>query len=206
VTINYSIVHQFGLFEFKTGRGSRPGTPTARSKASIFGLDAISRNLFNSRPASMGEFFGGSINSRKSKSTVSRSSVYTHTTGDSLLRFSRSNSTASAATTVDDDASFFSSSPKSKKLLRRGRSPLSEAGRQSPSRSTSRTRSHSREHHRDESDEDEDEVLLQNLQHLNPSERNLALQLALARRNSKNQGERKPIHSEAPAEDTIYEG
>lgn len=215
-------VHQFGLFEFRTGRNSLPSTPTARSRAAIFGLDAISRNLFNTRPgSSMGDFFGGSINGHKrTKSTTSRSSMYTQTTstGDgSLTRFShRSNSTATAATSImDDDSSFFGSrSSRSKKLSRK--SPggsTSDSERASPTRrlarsfSFSRSRSPSRE--RDYSGtEDDDSTILAKPKDLDASERDLAMQLELARRNSKNQqGKEIPsLPLEVPVEPTIYEG
>jgi protein ECT2 len=129
-----SLVHQFGLFEFKTGKISLPSTPTHRSKASIFGLDAISRNLLNSRPgSSMGDFFSGSRNGsrrNRSRSTTSRFSMYTQTTttaGSMKSSHHRSNSTATAATTMstmDDDTSF---SSKGKKLSKRSTS-LVDAG------------------------------------------------------------------------------
>ncbi|KAJ7590868.1 hypothetical protein C8J56DRAFT_934088 [Mycena floridula] len=210
-------IHQFGLFQFKTGRNSRPSTPTARSKASIFGLDAISRNLFTG--SSMGDFFSGSVNGhRRTKSTTSRSSTYTQTTttGDgSLMKFSyRSNSTMSAATTVDDDGSFLRRSPpKSKKLLKRGVSPagsVSETeGRpgRSPSRSSSKSpsRSPSRGEGSDYSDVEDEQSPLELARQRNASDRALAEQLALARRNSKNQREQLPVSSEAPMEATIYE-
>ena len=220
-----SQVHQFGLFEFRTGRDSRPSTPTARSRVAIFGLDAISRNLFNTRPgSSMGDFFGGSINGHKrTKSTTSRSSMYTQTTsmGDSsLMKFShRSSSTATAATTIsnmDDDDSFFASkSSKSKKLLKRGKSPSGSASEsESPSRrlgkssSFSRSRSPSAERETSYDIEDDDGTILANGKDLDSSEWNLAMQLELARRNSKNQHGRLvvAVPLEPPVEATIYEG
>lgn len=182
----------------------------------MFGLDAISRNLFNARPtSSMGDFFAGSINSRgRTKSTTSRSSTYTQTTntGDSsLLKFSRSNSTTSAATTVEDDVSFFSQ-PQKGRVLKRGVSPAGSLSgneisrRSSPSlHSPSRSRSRDRGHINDE--DGEEDCSLRNIRELNASDHDLALQLALARRNSKNQYERdiaKP--SEGPTEPIIYEG
>ncbi|KAF5388006.1 hypothetical protein D9615_000543 [Tricholomella constricta] len=212
-------IHQFGFFEFRTGRNSRPTTPTARSRVAIFGLDAISRNLFNTRPgSSMGDFFGGSINGhRRTKSTTSRSSMYTQTTttGDgSLTKFSnRSNSTA-ATSIMDDDSSFFGSrTSRSKKLSKRGKSPggwISDSDK-SPSRrltrplSFSRSRSPSRE--RDSDMEGDDSTLFAKTKELDDSERDLALQLELARRNSKNQhGKEIPsLPLEEPVEATIYE-
>ncbi|KAF9464393.1 hypothetical protein BDZ94DRAFT_1161981 [Collybia nuda] len=216
-------IHQFGLFDFRTGRNSLPSTPTARSRVAIFGLDAISRNLFNTRPgSSMGDFFGGSINGHKrTKSTTSRASMYTQSTstGDgSLMKFShRSNSTAATTvSTMDDDSSFFSSrSSRSKKLLKRGKSPggsTSDSDR-SPSRlaqsfSFSRSRSPSRERETDYSDtENDDSTMLDETKDVDSSERDLAMQLELARRNSKNQhGKQMPsLPIEAPVEATIYE-
>ncbi|KAG7096774.1 hypothetical protein E1B28_004184 [Marasmius oreades] len=210
-------IHQFGLFQFRTGKNSRPPTPTAKTKASIFGLDAISRTFFpSSRPGtSMGDFFSGSINShRRTKSTTSRSSMYTHTasTADSSFKFShRSNSTATAATTVseaDDDASFFSTpSSRKRKQRERGRSPepLSDAEGsfiQSVTRSIGRSRSASREGGSDAHDED----VFEEAPELNTSDRHLALQLELARRNSKSQNERQtPTFSQLPEGAPIYE-
>lgn len=214
-------IHQFGLFEFRTGRDSRPSTPVARSRVAIFGLDAISRNLFNTRPgSSMGDFFGGSINGHKrTKSTTSRSSMYTQTTttGDSsLMKFShRSNSTATGATTVsnmDDDDSFFASkSSRSRKLVKRGKSPGGSASEsESPRRrlpkssSLSRSRSPSVE---PENDVGEDDGILAHPKDPDSSEWNLAMQLDLARRNSQNQhGNLVPsVPLELPPEATIYE-
>ncbi|KAF8076555.1 hypothetical protein FPV67DRAFT_1618362 [Lyophyllum atratum] len=215
-------IHQFGFFEFRTGRNSRPSTPTARSRVAIFGLDAISRNLFNTRPgSSMGDFFGGSINGHKrTKSTTSRSSMYTQTTttGDgSLTKFSsRSNSTA-ATSIMDDDTSFFSSrSSRSKKLTKRGKSPngwvsdsdKSPTRRLAESLSFSRSRSPSRERDGGGSDVEEvDSTMFAKTRDLDESDRDLALQLELARRNSKNQhGKEIPsLPLEGPVEATIYE-
>lgn len=204
-------IHQYGLFEFRSGRNSRPSTPTARSKASIFGLDAISRNLFNSRPASsVGDFLAGSINShRRSKSATSRSSTYTHTTttgDDSIGRFSQ-RSTTTLATSVDEDSFLSRSSPK--RSIKRGMSPASSVERGS-SRSLSRassSRSTSREGDSDYSDlEDEDTSLMDNIRHFDASERNLVLQLRLARKNSKNQNERQAVVPLiTPSEGAIYE-
>lgn len=134
-----------------------PSTPTvsARSRAAIFGLDAISRNLFNALPgSSKGDIFGGSMNShRRSKTTASRSSVYTQSTstGDSSLsRFSRSrsNSTVTSATTMsfmEDEPAMPSdggsgnsrtrarSLSKAKKLIKRGKSPGGSGSEPEPS-------------------------------------------------------------------------
>ncbi|KAJ7684015.1 hypothetical protein B0H17DRAFT_985586 [Mycena rosella] len=218
-------IHQFGLFEFRTGRTSAPSTPTARSKAAIFGLDAISRNLFNSRPgSSMGDFFGGSVNShRRTKSTASRSSMYTQTTttGDgSLTKFShRSNSTATTAMSTDDDSlgTRSSSRSRSRNVLRKSRSPggtpepESRPPSRSMSRSTSRSgsRSTSRDRGVDYSDvEDDDGTIRDHVRDMDATERDLALQLALARKNSKNQHGKTFSHAPAlqnPSEETIYE-
>ncbi|KAJ7180267.1 hypothetical protein C8R43DRAFT_972440 [Mycena crocata] len=218
-------IHQFGLFEFRTGRNSAPSTPTARSKAAIFGLDAISRNLFNTRPgSSMGDFFGGSVNShRRTKSTASRSSMYTQTTttGDgSLTKFShRSNSTATTAISTDDDGSLrtrSSSRSRSRNVLRKSRSPCGtpEPEHRPPSRSLSRSssrnesRSPSRDRKFDYSDvEDDDGTILDHVRGMDSTERDLALQLALARKNSKNQHSKPFSHVplQNPSEETIYE-
>ncbi|KAJ7368468.1 hypothetical protein DFH08DRAFT_26721 [Mycena albidolilacea] len=216
-------IHQFGLFEFRTGRNSAPSTPTARSKAAIFGLDAISRNLFNTRPgSSMGDFFGGSVNShRRNKSTASRSSTYTQTTttGDgSLTKFSqRSNSTA---TSLDDDSYRTRSSSRSRSLtrnvLRKSRSPggTPEPESRPPSRSLSRTgsrsssRASSRDTELDYSDMDDDDgTIMDHVRDMDATERDLAMQLALARKNSKNQHNKPFTHVplQNPSEATIYE-
>ncbi|GLB33962.1 putative guanine nucleotide exchange factor for Rho/Rac/Cdc42-like GTPases [Lyophyllum shimeji] len=215
-------IHQFGFFEFRTGRNSRPSTPTARSRVAIFGLDAISRNLFNTRPGSaMGDFFGGSINGHKrTKSTTSRSSTYTQTTttGDgSLTKFSSRTGSTAATSIMDDDTSFFSSrSSRSKKLLKRDKSPggwMSDSDK-SPTRRLaeslpfSRSRSPSRERRTDNSElEEDDSSVFAKTKDLDDSDRDLALQLELARRNSKNQHghEIPPLALEEPVEATIYE-
>jgi protein ECT2 len=172
----------------------------------------------------MGDFFAGSVNSHKrNKSTASRSSTYTQSTGDgSLMRFSqRSKSTTTSATTVssmDDDGSFFAKSPQRKPLKRshspgvslHDDAPLTQSLSRSPSRPRSRASSRASSHQPDSdySDfEDNDGTLLEHMQDLDSSDRNLALQLDLARRNSKSQDD-KPLvtSSEIPQEHTIYEG
>ncbi len=213
-------VHQYGLFEFRTGRAnSRPSTPTARSKVSIFGLDAISRNLFNSRP--VGDFFAGSINShRRSKSTNSRSSTYTHTTttgDDSLTRFShRSNSTIATTMSTMDDDSFGSNNASPTRGVKRGYSPVvperpssrnSRAPSRSQSRAPPRSRSSSRGGDTDCSDLEEDDSFMATARDMDASERNLALQLKLARKNSKSQYDRAPSKPlPVPLEAPIMEG
>ncbi|KAF8826901.1 hypothetical protein HHX47_DHR5000592 [Lentinula edodes] len=211
-------IHQFGLFHFKTDKNSRPSTPTARSKASIFGLDAISRNLFNSRPgSSMGDFFAGSVSSRKrTKSTASRSSTYTQTTStgeSSITKFSssRSNTMSTIATTVDDGSL---ASTRSRTKNDRGRSPgpssdaddsFSRSLSRSLSRSISRaskSRSVSRDRESDYTDTDDDEQI----QILDRSDNDIDAQLALARRNSKSQNDRQvPVRSSQPSTAPIYE-
>jgi len=219
-------VHAFGLFDFKTGKNSVPSTPTARSKGAIFGLDAISRNLFNGRPASaMGDFFTGSINGNRrsrSKSTTSRSSIYTQTTStvDSMKSSHRSNSTVTAATTMssmDDDSSYFASrSSKGKKTTRplsTGDSPsYSDRGspmRRSGSMSRPQSRSSARGLELDYSDnEDDTTAILTQSKDIGTSDRHLALQLELARQNSLAQhgAHLAPPHVDKPIEATIYEG
>ncbi|KAJ6515729.1 hypothetical protein C8R45DRAFT_957434 [Mycena sanguinolenta] len=215
-------IHQYGLFEFRTGKNSAPSTPTARSKAAIFGLDAISRNLFNSRPgSSMGDFFGGSVSShRRTKSTASRSSTYTQTTttGDgSLTKFSqRSNSTA---TSFDDDSYRTRSSSRSRSItrnvLKKSRSPggTPEPESRPPSRSLSRndsrhsSRSSSRDPERDYSDiDDDDGTILNHVRDMDVVDDELASRLALARKNSQNQPNKSfAVPLQNPSEATIYE-
>lgn len=209
--IENCVVHQYGLFKFKTSNDSRPATPTAssRSRAHIFSLDAISRNLFNAIPgSSKGDFFGGSISGhRRSKSSVSRSSIYTQTTtttGDgSLTKFShRSNSTATAPTSLADDESLYASKSSSsrKKLVKRSRSP--GTSHSSPlSRQTSLSRESSRTSFY--SDGEEELPVRQD-----PSDQDLSLRLELARRNSQNQHGKQAVKPslDRPAEETIYEG
>lgn len=205
-------VHQFGLFQFRTGRDSRPSTPTAKSRVAIFGLDAISRNLFSSRPGSaMGDFFGGSINGhRRTKSTTSRSSIHTQTsqttlTADgSLMKFShRSNSTAATTMSMDDDDDDLLASKSSK--ARQPTNGHSDSEKDILNRSISRYSS-SREMTPDYSD---DEAMIVNkMRGLDTSDWDLAMKLELARQNSMNQRNELPTSStvEFPLQDTIYEG
>ncbi|KAI0658493.1 hypothetical protein C8Q70DRAFT_1045510 [Cubamyces menziesii] len=134
-------IHQYGLFKLSTGNVSRPTTPTAsRSRAAIFGLDVISRNLFGARPGSgMGDFFAGSMNGhRRARTADSRNSTLTgsvSTAGSSIGRFSHTSATT-AATSVDDDSMHAGSFSKStsgrarslsrgaKKLVKRAKSPF----------------------------------------------------------------------------------
>lgn len=208
------LVHQFGLFQFRTGRDSRPSTPTAKSRVAIFGLDAISRNLFSSRPGSaMGDFFGGSINGhRRTKSTTSRSSTYTQTTitaDGSLMKFSnRSNSTA--ATTMspmdDDDDDFTASKPLRAQQSTGGNTSDSE--RDTPSRNVSRYSSKASSRERSTDYSDDEAVIVGKMKSLDTSDWDLAMKLELARQNSMNQHNERPtgLTLEIPLEDTIYEG
>lgn len=204
-------VHQFGLFQFRTGRDSRPSTPTVKSRVAIFGLDAISRNLFSSRPGSaMGDFFGGSINGhRRTKSTTSRSSTYTQTTltaDSSLMKFSsRSNSTA--ATTIDDDDDDFTASKSSRAQQSTGGN-TSDSDRDTPSRNTSRYSSKASSRERTTDYSDDDAIIVSKMKDLDTSDWDLAMKLELARQNSMNQHNERPtgLTLEVPLEDTIYEG
>lgn len=151
----YSVVHQCGLFKFRTGRISHPSTPTAstRGRAAIFNLDAISRNLFNtksgssSRGISGADFFGNVSSSgshRRSRSTNSRAStVITQTTGtsnDTSMRFSSRSISTTATSVMDEDSFGHKSRDSPRKQYNRGRSP---GGASSPSKS----RDSSRERH-----------------------------------------------------------
>ncbi|KAH8830435.1 hypothetical protein DL96DRAFT_1592891 [Flagelloscypha sp. PMI_526] len=214
-------IHQFGFFEFKAGSTSRPSTPTSRNKSAKFGLDVISRRL-NARPGStMGDFFGGSVNShRRTKSTASRSSMYTSTTGtgdSSLMRFShRSNSTA--ATTIssmggDDDTGsdlpYLNKSTSSRNVLRRGKSPgptetdtLRASSVKSQGALTARSRSRSKERNGD----DLEKMDYTRMAEMNGSEWDLNMKLELARKNSQNQHSTPaPMAIDPPSEPTIYE-
>lgn len=230
----FDVVHQFGLFKFRTGNISAPPTPTAalRSRAHIFGLDAISRNLFNSKPGSTkSDLFGGSINGhRRSKTASSKASTMTQTTATadgSLMKFSScSNSTATLATTMStvDDSIFGSGSKSSRsrshsltrKLLKRGRSPGgsgSDRERASPlhteMRSNPGSRSPSMDRELEYSDvEWDDKNLMRQIRAADESDMDLSMRLELARRNSKNQHGRQiaPLDMELPVEETIYEG
>lgn len=198
------IVHQYGLFKFKTGNDSRPATPnpTSRSRAHTFSLDAISRNLFNAIPgSSKGDFFGGSLSShRRSKSSASRSSVYTQTTTSGSQR---SGSTTTAATSLADDDSFCVSKSSSlrRKLVGRGRSP--GEGSSPLSRSAPSSRNSSREPPCSDG-EDGDRAPIRHDQ----SDKDLSMRLELARRNSQNQHGKQVMTPslDRPIEDTIYEG
>ncbi|KZT60783.1 hypothetical protein CALCODRAFT_84865 [Calocera cornea HHB12733] len=137
-------IQQYGLFSFRTGVESAPQTPnhggTSRSRTGIFGLDSVSRNLFNSRPASvMGDVFG-TINGhhKRTKSNASRFSTFTATTtttttGTGSFKFSSSQSTSTAPTSLmDDDDSLYSSPSRRKSTIKRPVSQLSSPETRSP--------------------------------------------------------------------------
>jgi len=190
-----------------------------RSRAAIFGLDVIGRNLFGQ--GIKGDLFGSVSSSRRSKST--RSSVYTD---GSLARFSRSNSTATAATTVSDFESSLSrnqstnpGSSKQQKLIKRKSPAPINPDDELPPLNHSRTRSEpSRARSVDrEFDDDDDNEYLGKLPAPNfdrsgvsdDSEWSLTQNLELARRNSKSQCQpisRQKSFLEEPIEETIYEG
>ncbi|KAI0340771.1 hypothetical protein BDW22DRAFT_348171 [Trametopsis cervina] len=226
-------IHHYGLFTFKTGNISAPSTPSAttRTRAAIFGLDAISRNLFHARPAvHKGDIFGGSMNAHRRKTTVaSRSSAYTTSTNattndSSLSRFtrSRSNSISTAATSaVEEDGRSIQSLDTgsrssrrthslSKKLVktRKAKSPatsgLGSDSEPEPVRSASRASSE----WTDADDDDfEEEPTFEATREMDQSERDLTARLALARRNSQTQHDRQlsTALTVVPAEETIYE-
>ena len=215
------IVHNYGLFKFSTGNNSRPSTPTAslRSRAAIFGLDVIGRNLFGQGINIKGDLFGSVSSSRRTKS--SHSSVYTD---GSLARFSRSNSTATAATTISEGDSSLSHSRSTKpgsskqhKLKRKSPAPINPED-ELPPLGHSKTRSGpSREQSVDREFTDDDEEYLGKLPApdfdrsgvSDDSEHALSQNLELARRNSKSQSQpisRQKSFLEEPIEETIYEG
>jgi len=217
-------VHQYGLFKFSTGNNSRPSTPTAsmRSRAAIFGLDVIGRNLFGQGINIKGDLFGSVSSSRRTKST--RSSVYTD---GSLARFSRSNSTATAATTISEGDSSLSRSrstkPGSPKKLIKRKSPapinpedeLPPLGHSRTRPEPARSRSVDRELTDDDGDggsEYLDRIPAPDFDKSavsDDSEWALSQNLELARRNSKSQNQpipRQRSFLEEPIEETIYEG
>lgn len=218
------LVHQYGLFKFKTeSTSSRPTTPNAsRSRAAIFGLDVISRNLFGSRPGSMigmGDFFGGSINShRRSRTADSRNSTLTGTassSGSSLTRLSRSSTTTAATSVMDDEPESVSMSKGSRNsrtrslsrgarnFVRRAKSPF--MGDRDPSNEPE-SPGPSISHYEKDSYKRSRSLSRSNMT-VDDSERDLAMRLELARRNSQNQnGHEYESAIEDPREETIYEG
>lgn len=220
-------VHQYGLFKFQTGKNSIPTTPTAtsRSKAAIFGLDVLSRNLWHAIPgSSKGDIFGGSVNShRRAKSTISRSSMYTQstqTTADSLRFSARSASTAGTSLASEDGESIVEKpSRRTRNVLRRqsrSKSPgdtMSEPESSTPRRPTQshgRSQSFSGEDSLfDDEMADPGHLYRREEEEMDQSERDLTQRLELARRNSRNQHGEPPLSAtswEKPIEDTIYEG
>ncbi|KAH8118741.1 RhoGEF domain-containing protein [Phellopilus nigrolimitatus] len=230
-------IHQYGLFKFSTNNPSRPATPSGgnRSRAHIFGLDAISRNLFGALPGSSRgkDVFGsGSIGShRRSKSAISRASTIrtdttgTTTTADSSTKFSsRSNSTAatSMSSFVADEESFAGRVSKPRKLVKRSRSRspgVSLAGEDSEGESSEtpslRRRARSLSVSRNDesveySDHEEAELSVLDVRkghRVSQSEMDLTRRLELARQNSHNHRTQAAMQNtmELPVDETIYE-
>ena len=190
-----------------------------RSRAAIFGLDVIGRNLFGQGIHIKGDFFG-SVSSSRTKST--RSSVYTD---GSLARFSRSNSTTTAATTVSNADSSLSrsrstnpgsSKPQQKLIKRKSPAPINPED-ELPPLGRSRKRSEPspvRPVGRELADDDEylGKIPAPDFDRSgvsDDSELALTQNLELARRNSKSQNQpivRQRSFLEEPIEETIYEG
>lgn len=221
------------MFKFKTDNPSRPATPSGgnRSRAHIFGLDAISRNLFGSS-RSRDVIGDGSLSGhRRSKSAVSRSSTLrtettgTTTTAESSTRFShRTNSTAATSVSSFDDGSMGKKT--SRKLVKRNRSRSpattlageseyaseSEPGNESLTRRRARSMSSvpTREDSIEYSDhEDADTTMLDIRERgrVTESEMDLSMRLELARRNSQQHGKTASRENlEFPVEEVIYEG
>ncbi|TFK55525.1 hypothetical protein OE88DRAFT_1731207 [Heliocybe sulcata] len=222
-------IHQYGLFKFSTGYSSIPGTPTAtlRSRAGIFGLDAISRGLFNVRPGvkSAQEIFASghrrtksatSTNSFTNGTMLSRASSVTVTASrgeSSMLKPQRSNSNSTNSTpptslsSCDDEGSSSGSSKltrrMSRKLMMRGKSPTSSLLSRSDSGSRS-SRSGSSEgplEYSDPEDEGDGRGRLD-------SARDLRERLELARHNSnqnQNQSKEQLDVFGSLIEDPVYE-
>ncbi|KAL5487604.1 hypothetical protein ACEPAI_5712 [Sanghuangporus weigelae] len=227
-------IHQYGLFKFKTDNPSRPATPSGpnRSRAHIFGLDVISRNLFGSKnKESPSDSMGRHM---RTKSALSRTSTLvtessgTMTTADSSTRFShRTYSTAatSVSSFVVDDSSLGKRSSKSRKLVKRNRSRSPTPRHASESdygpedqpadRSLSRRRARSLSVPRYEESieysdlEDVDTTILDVRDGgvVTESEMDLSERLELARHNSQKQPGATPSREtkELPVEDVIYE-
>jgi protein ECT2 len=189
-----------------------------RSRAAIFGLDVIGRNLFGQGINIKGDLFGSVSSSRRTKST--RSSVYTD---GSLARFSRSNSTTTVATTVSDgessllrNRSIKPGGSKQQKLIKRkspapilpeDELPLRSRTQSEPSPARSVDRGLA----------DDDREILGKIPApdfdrsgvSDDSEWALTENLKLARHNSKSQSQpiaRQRSFLEEPIEETIYEG
>lgn len=176
----------------------------------------------------MGDFFAGSMNSyRRSRTTDSRNSTLTGSTaGSSIGRFSRTSSTT-AATSIDDEPQSASMSKGSrnsrtrslsrgaKKLVKRAKSPFtSDRERtpdsdddESPGPSVMHTRAHSQPNAYRKDSYGRKRPASRNEITVDASERDLAMRLELARRNSQNQnGHEYDSAIEEPLEETIYEG
>ncbi|GJE84556.1 RhoGEF domain-containing protein [Phanerochaete sordida] len=198
-------IHHYGLFKFRTNNISAPPTPTVtRTRAAIFGLDAISRNLFHGKTGSPKDH--PSIGHKRAKTfSTSRASIYSQSTAtgeSSLSHSSRSRrSTVTAATSLEEDRHSMLSADtgsassrrsqslhKAKKLLKKRRPSSGGSGSEleaSPRRDDdlARSRSPSSDWYTDNEDqEDEPHVRPQD-----QSDHDLAARLELARHNSRSQ-------------------
>ncbi|KAF8338748.1 uncharacterized protein EI90DRAFT_3038954 [Cantharellus anzutake] len=210
-------IHQYGLFRFRTERISRPTTPTpsTRGRATIFNLDAISRNLFNSRSTSLsskgpsGDDFaqdGSSSGSshKRSRSFASRASqLMSQTTGTTTtdsFKFSQRSVSTTATSLVEDESLSFSRSRSTspRKLYKSGRSP-SQASSPSKSRESSRERS----------SVERELAVADTTMPCDESEVDLSMRLELARQNSLSQHQTSESHlrmsSYAPSAESISE-
>ncbi len=173
------------------------------------------------------DLFAGSINGKRSRSrsTASRSSMYTQstTTMDSMRSSHRSSSTLTAATTVstmDEETLFASRSSKGKKLSKRTKSrdgSPTDSEREPNSRPHSRTGSTSRPSSRASSrgpepeysdPEDDSRTSLVKTKNIGSSDYQLDMRLELARQNSLTQHQKHvtTMNLDIPVEETIYEG
>jgi hypothetical protein len=192
-----------------------------RSRAGIFGLDVISRNLFNSKGgSSKSDIFGGSMASRRTRSSVisrsNTSSTATTSHDGSIAKFSqRSRSTAATSVYGDDDVSIASkprSISRSRKLFKRGKSPANGSESdydRSPSRLSQSQGSHSRAASEDpESDPEQvnDHVSIAQAGPGVGSEWDLAMRLNLARQNSQAQSSIHQFSMSEPVDAPVYEG
>ncbi|KZT29298.1 hypothetical protein NEOLEDRAFT_1175007 [Neolentinus lepideus HHB14362 ss-1] len=223
-------IHQYGLFKFRTGANSIPGTPTAtqRSRVAIFGLDAISRGLFNVRPGTKtSEIFGaghrrgksatgnanGTVLSRTSTTTITASTGESSMTKSHCSNFTATTAPTSVSSGEDDACMPDKPTRRSRKLTKGGKSRDGDHDRPSSllSRSLSRSRSRSSERQSDEpveySDPEEDiESFTCQQKPRGDSEWNLQARLELARQNtSQNQSTAQLDGFDAPVEDSIYE-
>lgn len=167
---------------------------------------------------------------KRSKTTASRSSAFTQSTGTAESSLSRvssrsRNSTFTLATSVEDDGISLSGSvgsrnsrrqgslTKAKKLVKRRKSPMSggsgseaeaEAARcDSRLSQLSRARSPSSDWYTDNEDGDDQPKALA----VDQSERDLVARLELARQNSRSQSEPPfPDDEPEPVEEPIYDG